>query len=80
MQREQTFVARGNRTKGLCRTPHETPRPIRSRGVCGSCANKFSTWVRNGDYTDEQLVAAGLWLPKSHTLDEYAKDKLKVSA
>jgi hypothetical protein len=79
MRPEKFFVARGNETKGFCRTPHKTPRLVKARDVCGSCLNKGYAMVRenklnpeNG-HGDEYLVTVGFWAPKTSTLEDYVE-------
>ena len=80
MQPEKVFVVRGNANDGPCITPHRFARRATARGVCQSCNNTLREGIRAGEYTDAELVARGLWLPKGYTVSQYVKDRLATSA
>lgn len=73
VQPEKFFVGR-NSTDGACMTLHRRPRAVQSRGVCGSCGNKAREWIKEGRYTDLELVAMGYWLPKD-SYERYVREK-----
>jgi hypothetical protein len=74
---EKVVVVRG-RPKGVCKTPHASPRQEVARGVCQSCLNIGYAKIRKKECTDdEDLVDRGFWLPKGYTISDYIDDVLK---